>query len=91
MAAAGQGASATQAHLFSLGPQGPALIATTEGRMVDLLIEPQGHFAFACVIDSSGAAKLAWLRADSRDTQTETTALWPAAASVTSCAIDVQP
>ena len=91
VAAAGQGVNAPQSSLLSLGSQGPAPLATMEGRVTDLLIEPLGHFAFACVIHSAGTAKLAWLRADSRDAQTETTTLWPAAANVTSCAIDVQP
>ncbi len=76
--------------LFAIGESGAMLVTPVEGRATDLLIEPQGHWAFSAVVSSTGASHLLWLRADGREATPQTLALWDES-TVTTCWVEVQP
>lgn len=90
VAAAGQG-DAAQSQLVAVGLQGPAIGAPIQGHATDVLIEPQGQFAMAPVIDLEGAVNLLSIRVDGRAADAQTTPLWPSSQHVGACAVEVQP
>lgn len=77
--------------LFAMGAAGALLVSPVEGRATDVLIEPQGHWAFSTVVSSTGASSLLWLRADGRAATPNTMPLWDQDAAVTACWVEVQP